>query len=56
MVVSWPVMTDEPKIQLHHRQLELARAQIIELLTRQAVERELVSKSEGGSSQADVVS
>jgi len=56
MVVSWPVMTDEPKIQLHHRQLELARAQIIELLTRQAVERELVSKTEGGSSQADVVS
>lgn len=34
---------------LHHRHLEQAREQIIDLLTRQAVERELVSRSEGGA-------
>ncbi|MCK9194355.1 MAG: magnesium transporter [Nevskia sp.] len=49
-------MTDEPKTQLHHRHLEQARAQVIELLTRQAVERELVSKSEGHGGQDAVVS
>ena len=30
----------------HHRHLEQARAQVIELLTRQAIEREIVSKTE----------
>lgn len=49
-------MADEPKNQLHHRHLEQARAQVIELLTRQAVERELVSKSEGHGGQDAVVS
>lgn len=33
----------------HHRHLEQARAQVIELLSRQAVERELVSRSEAGA-------
>lgn len=37
----------------HHHHLEQARAQVIELLTRQAVERELVSRSE--SRRQDVV-
>ncbi|WP_293001158.1 magnesium transporter [Nevskia sp.] len=41
----------------HHRNLEHARAQVIEMLTRQAVERELVSRNEANSTApADVVS
>ncbi|TAJ55407.1 MAG: magnesium transporter [Nevskiaceae bacterium] len=44
----------ESQERLHHRHLEQAREQIIDLLTRQAVERELVSRSEGNSRQ-DVV-
>ena len=41
----------------HHRNLEHARAQVIEMLTRQAVERELVSKNESNSgAPIDVVS
>ncbi|MCX7072541.1 MAG: magnesium transporter [Gammaproteobacteria bacterium] len=41
----------------HHRNLEHARAQVIEMLTRQAVERELVSRSEAGhGAPVDVVS
>jgi magnesium transporter len=41
----------------HHRHLEQARAQVIELLSRQAVERGLVSRSEGsdGGRRQDVV-
>jgi magnesium transporter len=39
-------MTDATDIRPHHRHLEQARAQVIELLSRQAVERELVSRSE----------
>lgn len=37
----------------HHRHLEQAREQVIDLLTRQAVERELVQRSENG--RTDVV-
>jgi magnesium transporter len=37
----------------HHRHLEQSRAQVIDLLSRQAVERELVSRSE--SNKQDVV-
>ena len=41
----------------HHRNLEHARAQVIEMLTRQAVERELVSRSEAShGAPVDVVS
>lgn len=40
-------MNDQPAHRSHHRHLEQARAQVIELLSRQAVERELVSRSEG---------
>ncbi|WP_420464711.1 magnesium transporter [Panacagrimonas sp.] len=41
----------------HHRHLEHARAQVIELLSRQAVERELVHRSEAviGAARQDVV-
>lgn len=35
----------------HHRHLEQSRSQVIELLTRQAVERELLLRSEGGDRQ-----
>lgn len=47
----------ESQERLHHRHLEQAREQIIDLLTRQAVERELVSRSEGRqeNSKQDVV-
>lgn len=51
-------MNDLPPRHSHHRNLELARAQVIELLSRQAVERELVSRSEvsgGHSTKQDVV-
>nr|ALV86443.1 magnesium transporter [uncultured bacterium 16] len=51
-------MNDTPSRQSHHRHLELARAQVIELLSRQAVERELVSRSGEGperSAKQDVV-
>lgn len=36
----------EPAQHPHHRHLELARQQVIELLSRQSVERDLVSRSE----------
>ncbi|GAC1619523.1 MAG: magnesium transporter [Nevskia sp.] len=50
-------MSAEPKDSPHHRHLEQARAQVIELLTRQAIERELVSKTEArDGGQASVVS
>jgi len=39
-------MNPEQNDSAHHRHLEQARAQVIDLLTRQAVERELVSKAE----------
>ncbi|MEQ1439797.1 magnesium transporter [Fontimonas sp. SYSU GA230001] len=39
-------MTEAAEARPHHRHLEHARAQVIELLSRQAVERELVSRSE----------
>ncbi|SEQ51767.1 magnesium transporter [Solimonas aquatica] len=44
-----PESTDTP----HHRHLEHARAQVIELLSRQAIERDLLSRSENRKS--DVV-
>lgn len=47
-------MSDSQTQRSHHRHLETARAQVIELLSRQAVERELVSRSEAGAKQ-DVV-
>jgi magnesium transporter len=46
-------MTESAQERLHHRHLEQAREQIIDLLTRQAIERELVSRSE--NSRQDVV-
>lgn len=55
-------MSETAQESLHHRHLEQAREQIIDLLTRQAVERELVSRAEGGKgesaagSKAEVVS
>jgi len=51
-------MNDISSRQLHHRHLEQARAQVIELLSRQAVERELVNRSGEGaerSAKQDVV-
>ncbi len=39
----------------HHHHLELARAQVIELLSRQAVERELLSRSAEAGERQDVV-
>jgi len=39
-------MTEASEARPHHRHLEQARAQVIELLSRQAVEKELVSRSE----------
>ena len=48
-----PRMSDTAQERLHHSHLERAREQIIDLLTRQAVERELVSRSE--VSKQDVV-
>ena len=47
-------MTDAAENHPHHRHLEQSRAQVIELLSRQAVERELLTRSEAGSKQ-DVV-
>lgn len=47
-------MNVEPTDSPHHRHLEHARAQVIELLTRQAVERELVRKTDAGG-QSEVV-
>lgn len=46
-----------PGSRTHHRHLEQARAQVIELLSRQAVERELVQRSESGptSGRQDVL-
>ena len=46
-------MSDSKQERLHHSHLEKAREQIIDLLTRQAVERELVSRQ--GVSKQDVV-
>lgn len=46
-------MSDSVEARPHHRHLEQARAQVIELLSRQAVERELMSRSE--SRRNDVV-
>ncbi|WP_091535360.1 magnesium transporter [Fontimonas thermophila] len=46
-------MSDVSEARPHHRHLEQARAQVIELLLRQAVEKELVSRSE--SRRQDVV-
>lgn len=52
-------MNETASRQIHHRHLEQARAQVIELLSRQAVERELISRSsEAGaerSARQDVV-
>jgi len=45
-------MNDISSRQLHHRHLEQARAQVIELLSRQAVERELVNRSSEGSERS----
>ena len=46
----------ESQERLHHRHLEQAREQIIDLLTRQAVERELLSRSESSETgKQDVV-
>lgn len=52
-------MTEASEARAHHRHLEQARAQVIELLSRQAVERDLIARSEGGRSESrrqDVVS
>jgi magnesium transporter len=46
-------MTDAAEARPHHRHLEQARSQVIELLSRQAVEKELVSRS--GNRRQDVV-
>lgn len=46
-------MTQSPAQRSHHRHVEQARAQVIELLSRQAVERELISRSE--QARQDVV-
>ena len=46
-------MSEEEEIRPHHRHLEQARAQVIELLSRQALERELVSRT--GKRNQDVV-
>lgn len=51
MVAYTSAMNDERP---HHQHLEQARVQIVKLLSRQAVERELVSRAETGSRQ-DVV-
>ena len=52
-------MNDASTQSSHHRHLEQARTQVIELLSRQAVERELVSRSSDGpaaqASKQDVV-
>lgn len=50
-------MNDVQTQRTHHRHLERARTQVIELLSRQAVERELVSRSEtpGQVGKQDVV-
>ncbi len=45
----------EAQERLHHSHLERAREQIIDLLTRQAVERGLVSRAEGSADRQDVV-
>lgn len=39
-------MTDAAEVRPHHHHLEQARAQVIELLSRQALEKELLSRSE----------
>ncbi len=39
-------MSQDADVRAHHRHLEQARAQVIDLLSRQALERELVSRSE----------
>lgn len=39
-------MTEAAEARPHHRHLEQARAQVIELLSRQAIEKELLSRSE----------
>jgi magnesium transporter len=46
-------MSEDAAVRPHHRHLEQARAQVIELLSRQALERELVSRS--GNRRHDVV-
>ena len=49
-------MTDAQTPRAHHRHLEQARDQVIDLLSRQALERGLVGRSEGASStKQDVV-
>ncbi len=51
-------MNESPSRQIHHRHLEQARSQVIELLSRQAVERELIYRSGEGaerSAKQDVV-
>jgi magnesium transporter len=48
-------MSESAQERLHHRHLEQAREQIIDLLTRQAVESELVQRAEGALSKAGVV-
>lgn len=49
-------MNDVQSPRAHHRHLDQARAQVIELLSRQSVERDLVSRSEGTTSdKQDVV-
>lgn len=47
-------MTEAADSHPHHRHLEHSRAQVIELLSRQAVERELLLRSDAGDKQ-DVV-
>lgn len=44
--VSVPI---SPQSRAHHRHLEQARAQVIELLSRQAVERDLLARSDAGN-------
>jgi magnesium transporter len=46
-------MTESTETTPHHRHLEHARSQVIELLSRQGVERDLLSRSEAGKN--DVV-
>ena len=48
-------MTESAEVRPHHRHLEQARTQIIELLNRQSVERQWMSRSVEGGSKQDVV-
>ncbi len=49
-------MTDSTEARPHHAHLEQARSQMIELLSRQAVERQLLSRSGETGAKQDVVS